>query len=355
LVDAMHARRDNPLVPAWRGDLLESATPPEIEAPYFDGDLKAWVLSRHADILAAFQDSSLCPADPKPEKVAEVSDESMRTQMRAETLEALGPAQLRAWREALLPELERLVRALPVGEPVDLLETYARPLCLSLAAIVTGISREAAEGLDGKARRVSAYAADPFDAALRPASKAADKELRGCFHSGPEILRDSTFVALSQTMVCMLGNAWFGLVEHPGEWGVLHEEPGLMEQAVEELLRYAGLVRILARVATVDLDLNGCHIRKGERIIMRIVAGNRDPERFVRPDEVDVRRRTAGNFALGSGPHSCVGASLIRMAAVTMSRPLVQNFSAAELVRPVEWKGGAGFRSPAALWVSLLR
>jgi hypothetical protein len=233
------------------------------------------------------------------------------------------------------------------------MDGYARPLCLLVAAMVTGISRDAAEDLCEMARRVSASAAEPYDPAVRVSAKSANAQLRGCFHSGPEALRDSGFVALSQTLPCLLGNAWFALTQYPQEWSLLHHQPELTEQAIEELLRYAGLTRTLFRTATADLDLNGVSIRKGERVILRIIAGNRDPERFSQPHRVDVTRRDGGHFSLGAGPHSCVAAGLIRMVAATMTYPLVQRFASAKLALPVEWQGGSGFRSPSSLWVYL--
>jgi cytochrome P450 len=348
----MPARRDNPFVPAWSQDQLDSRCPPEMEAPYFDDHLRAWVLSRHADILAAFRASSLYPTSPNGQDGGEPSAQGERSKMRWETIEALSPAQLRAWRERIIPEVDGLVKRLPAGKPVDLMDGYARPLCLSLAAMVTGISRGAAEGLREMARWVSASAAEPYDPAVRLGAKAANAELRGCFHSGPEPLRDSGFVALSQTLPCLLGNAWFALIQHPQQWSLLHQQPELTEQAIEELLRYAGLARILFRTVTADLDLNGFLIRKGERIILRIAAANRDPERFSNPHRLDVTRRDGGHFTLGAGPHSCVGAGLIRMVATTLTHPLLQRFCSARLALPIRWQGGSGFRSPSSLWVS---
>jgi cytochrome P450 len=323
-----------------------------MEDPYFDDPLGAWVLSRHADILAAFRASSLWPASPNERDSAEPSVDMDRLKMRSETIEALSPAQLRVWRERITPEVDELIKRLPTEEPVDLMDEYARPLCLSLAAMVTGISRGAAEGLREMARWVSASAAEPYDTAVRLGAKAANAQLRGCFHSGPEPLRDAGFVALSQTLPCLLGNAWFALLQHPQEWSLLHQQPELTEQAMEELLRYAGLARTLFRRATADLDLNGFSIRKGERVILRIVAANRDPERFSDPHRVDVTRRDGGHFTLGAGPHSCVAAGLIRMVATTLTHPLLQRFRSASLALPVRWQGGSGFRSPSSLWVS---
>ena len=354
----MHTRRDNPSIPAWREDQLDSPSAPQLEAPYFDDTLNAWVLSRYADILAAFHSSSLSPASHASNDGSQPSGESAeceraRLEMRAAAMASLSPAQLRAWREQLAPAARALAGSLPLGEPVDLMDEYARPLCLSLAAMVTGISRSDAEHLCERARGISAAAAEPYDPALRRSAKCASAELRNYFPSGPEPLRESGFVAISQTMPCILGNAWFALMRFSRQWNLLHRQPELVEQAVEELMRYAGLVRILSRTATTDIDLNGALIRSGERIILRIVAANRDPERFSHPNQVDLARRDAGHLTLGAGPHACVAANLIRLTAIAITRPLVQRFASANLSRPIDWQGGSGFRSPKSLWVHL--
>jgi cytochrome P450 len=355
LAIAMHTRRDDPSIPAWSEDQLDSLSPPEMEAPYFDDALKAWVLSRHADILVAFRDLSLSPASHASDQPsgASVQFESDRLRMRAEAMEALSPARLRGWREELTPEAHAMASRLPSEDPVNLMDAYARPMCLSLAALVTDISRSDAERLCERAQGISAAAAEPYNAVLRDSAKSASAELRGHFQTGPETLRESGFVALSQTMPCILGNAWFALMQYPQEWNLLHREPELTEQAIEELLRYAGLVRILSRTATADIDLNGASIHRGERVILRIIAANRDPERFCHPNQVNIARRDAGHLTLGAGPHACVAANLIRMAAVTITHPLMYRFASANLARPVDWQGGSGFRSPRSLWVRL--
>jgi hypothetical protein len=349
----MRARRDEPSKPVWNSDRLDSPIGPEIEAPYYDDALGAWVLSRHADILAAFRSSRLWPTGPNSKKSVEPPDETSNLEMRTETTEFLSAAQLRDWRERMTPVVKELIDRLPEDQPVDLIAACARPLCLTLAAMVTGVDPKDAERLREVAEPVFASAGEPYDQDLRASAKAANAELRGCFHSGPEPLRDSGFVALSQTMPSLLANAWYTLVQHPGEWGLLHQQPALMEQAIEELLRYAGFARILFRRAVEDIDLNGVGIRKGERIVLRVFAANRDPERFSDPGRFDITRRGTGQLTLGAGPHACVGASLIRMAAITITRPLVERFAWANLVEPAEWKGGSGFLTLASLVVRL--
>jgi hypothetical protein len=351
----MHARREDISVPAWSSDLPGSPSPPEIEAAYFDDDLDAWVLSRHADVLAAFHSSSLVPAGPHSKNTSDLQpyNDSKRAALRAETLAALSPEKLRMWREQLAPKVDALVADLPAGQPVDLMKAFARPLCLSLAAMVIDIPMHQAEALQATAQPASASAAEPYDPALRMRAKAANAELQRCLHSGPETLRDAGFVALSRTMPCLLGNAWHALMQYPRQWGLLHRQPGLTEQAVEELMRYAGLSRILFRRATEDVELDGVRIRKGDRLVLRIIAANHDPDRFSHPQEVEILRSDAGQLTLGTGKHSCAGAGLIRMAAVTITQPLLQRFASAYLDQPVSWQGGAGFRFPSSLWTRL--
>jgi cytochrome P450 len=322
-------------------------------APYFDREMRCWVVTRHEDMLAIFREPSLIPG-----KAANGGDgaahERSRLQMRAETMEALSAPEINAWRYALTAEAGEWLTTLPSGQPVDLLGAYARPLGLSLAARVTRVSRQTAQGFSDKARLVSAAAADPENLALKAEAQQAEAELAMQFASNPAALRDSTFVALSQTLPCILGNAWLALVEHPVQWRLLHQQPALLEQAMEELLRYAGLVRRLFRTATEDMTLNGARIRRGDVLLLRITAANYDPERFACPHLLNVARRDAGHLTFGSGLHTCVGASLIRMAAQVITQPLLARFSSARIMRPPEWQGGATFQSPTALWVRLI-
>jgi cytochrome P450 len=349
---AMHCKRQNPAIPAWSDDELNSPFPAEVEPAYFDEDLQAWVLSRHADVLAAFRAPSLCPASSKVAKAPDPAEEALRQEMREKTMDALSPAQLRAWREGLVPEARRVVERLACDERVDLVEQCARPFCVALAAMVTGVSRSEAEGFYEAARPLSAASAEPYDRALRESAKAAEAKLQGSFHSEHETLRTPGFVALAHTMQGILANAWFALLRHPEQWRLLHERPEVIEQGVEELLRYAGLARILSRAATEDVVLNGANIRQGERIILRIIAANHDPERFPNANELDVRRGGGGHLSLGAGSHSCVAANLIRMATVAITQPLVQRFAVAIPEPTVEWQGGSGFRYPKSLWVA---
>jgi len=336
---------------ASESNRIDSDCPTEIGPPRFDESLRAWVLSRYSDVVAAFHCPSLFPSGLNSKPSSKIPEPEAMQQMRRETREALSPAQLRIWRKSLTAAARARVKRMSDSAPVDLVGSYSRPLCLTLAAMVTGIEAEKAARLSVIAEPISASAAEPYDPVLKTGARSANAKLRGHFRSGPEPLRDSGFVALAHTLPCLLANAWLALLESPSQWRALHDEPALAVHAVEELLRCSALPSILFRQAQEEFEFNGVRIRKGERVVLRVVAANRDPAHFLHPDRLDIRRRRIRQLALGAGPHSCVGAGLIRMAAVCILHPLLERFPEAKLTRSVQWKGGSGFRYPASLWV----
>ena len=86
-------------IPAWPADQLDSLSPPQPAPAYFDTNLNAWVLSRYADILAAFRASSLFPASWNSAKPAEPIPSCVHLKMRAETTEALPASRIGANQE----------------------------------------------------------------------------------------------------------------------------------------------------------------------------------------------------------------------------------------------------------------
>jgi len=349
----MSSRSEECASPTWSDDQLDSPIPPEITPPYFDDQLGAWVLSRHADVLAAFRSPGLVPTGAKSRPDKPAPDEIARLKLRAETKTALSLRHLQQWQRDLMPKVCALTQSLPTSQTVDLVGEFARPLCLILATAVTRADPHDAQRLEKLAKHVSDAAAEPFDAKTGALAEEAKAQLHGCFHAGPEPLRDSGFVALSHTLPCLLANAWLALLHHPQQWKRLHHHSVLIPKAVEELLRYAGLTRLLFRRAIEDVDLTSVRVRRGERVVLRIAAANKDPERFPYPEQIDWTHQGKGHLALGAGPHSCVGANLIRMAAITITRPLLERFAQAEISGAIEWHGGPVFRAPVSLPVCL--
>jgi len=338
---------------AWEADSQQGPLRLQPAEPYFDNKLNGWILSRHADVSAAFHSPDVVLVGPASKGDFAAVDEDARVRMRAETRDALSPVALRAWRRRLLLDARARVAHFDCSQTIDLVRDYAEPLCSALAIMATR-----PDPLPGRhqlklASEVSQAAADPFDEHLRYRSKAATAQLGPLFNRGPETMRDSGFVALSSTLVSLLANAWYALARHPQEWSHLHVRPGLVARAMEELQRFAGLTRLLFRRAIADTSINGLSIRKGDRLILNLQAANRDPWRHPHPHQFCVTRARISHFSLGAGPHACVGAPLLRMAAIATTLPLVERFSSVQLVPPIEWQGGIGFVFPVALPVLL--
>ena len=104
--------------------------------------------------------------------------------------------------------------------------------------------------------------------------------------------------------------AW-QLIEHPDQYAALQADPGLVPNAVEEIMRFRNTVIYLRRTATRDLAFAGESIRQGDKLACVISAANRDEKYFERPDVFDIRRDPAHtrrhNRGFGFGPHFCVG------------------------------------------------
>src|SRR5690606_6381302 len=109
-------------------------------------------------------------------------------------------------------------------------------------------------------------------------------------------------------------------------WERLCEDPGLVESAVEELLRYDSPVQFLLKLAEADVELGGKQVRKGETVILSLGAANRDPEQFPDPHRLDIARKPNRHLALGFGPHFCLGNALARLEGQIVFRELSQRW-----------------------------
>lgn len=338
--------------PEWRSDSLEFPEPPLVEEVSFDRDREAWIFSRYADVVAALRSPLLVMTGLRPtDAPAEPLDLEAHLRMLEETRRALSSASLRQWNDVVRNTAERLVEQFSSGAVIDLVADYAEPLCLALAVEATNAPREKAMELAELAKTISYSTSDPADRALKERSHAAQGELEKHFQQGPVPLREGGFVGLTQTLVGLLANIWLALLQQPAAWESLRSEPELASRAMEELMRYAGVTRVVMRRAVEDVVLNGHLIRAGERIVLRLSAANHDPERFADPERIDFDRADQGHLALGAGIHVCAGGPLLRATLVSATQVLMERFERVELAGPVEWRGGMIFRAPARLLV----
>ncbi len=323
----------------------------------YDPDLGAWVLSRYADVATVLRDPRVSVQG------GNTSDDAAHLTVRAATAHALSPQRLETWRADLEADACRLVESLPVGQPVDLVQSFAEPWSLAVALRATGAPGAIAAECARAARLVFLSSACATDGVPRaPARDAAAHLGRLLTSAGPRLDASAdvqTFVALSQTLPCLLSGAWLALLQHPEQVAQLRADATLVTQVVGELLRFAGPARAVFREALADVAIGGARIRSGDRIVLMLSAANRDPRRFPQPDRLDLRRATASHLAFGAGPHGCAGATLVRMAVGVATCVLLGGTAAMELVEggvaPVEWIGGFATRAPRTLPVVLRR
>jgi cholest-4-en-3-one 26-monooxygenase len=103
------------------------------------------------------------------------------------------------------------------------------------------------------------------------------------------------------------------LMEDPEQMRLVVEDPGLVPALVEESLRMFPAFAHFRRTATVDTELHGQPIKKGEKVVMWYVSSNRDESRFEDPDRFDVRRDGEHQAFGAGGRHFCLGTALARL------------------------------------------
>jgi len=104
------------------------------------------------------------------------------------------------------------------------------------------------------------------------------------------------------------------LLQNPDQLALLRQDPGHVNGAVEEMLRYLTPPHLgRHRVATRDVEIDGHLFRAGEGVVVALNQANRDPSVFPNPDRFDITRTGQPHLAFGYGPHQCLGAALARL------------------------------------------
>ena len=140
-------------------------------------------------------------------------------------------------------------------------------------------------------------------------------EIDGYRMSDEEIL-DVCFLFIMaglDTVTASLGCSMAYLAQHPEQRQELIDDPSLIPGAVEELLRWEGVVPGSARYIAQDVELNGQMLKAGTPAHIIISAANLDPNEFPDPDLVDFHREGNRHLAFGAGIHRCLGSHLARL------------------------------------------
>ncbi|MER6099712.1 cytochrome P450 [Streptomyces sp. NPDC001728] len=275
--------------------------------------------------------------------------------------------------ESLRPRIERLTRELadamePAGR-ADLVDAFAYPLPITVICELLGVPAEdhdtfrrwSSELVTPTDDRSFQEAMEGFGAYLdeliadKRASAPADDLLSGLIAARAEDgdrlslpeLRAMAYLLLiagHETTVNLISNTVRNLLTHPEQLAALRADPGLLDGAIEESLRYDGPVETgTFRFTREAVTIGGTEIPAGQSVLVGIGALDRDPARFPDPDRFDIRRDARGHLAFGHGIHYCLGAPLARLEGRIALRTLLDRFPGLALdpeAEPWEWLPG---------------
>jgi cytochrome P450 family 130 len=143
-------------------------------------------------------------------------------------------------------------------------------------------------------------------------------------------------IAGNDTTTSLIGNGVELLGRHPDQRARLVEDPALIPDAIEEMLRIEAPTQALPRTATCDTELCGVPIAAGSRVMLLFGAANLDEREFSAPETFDVLRRPARHLAFGHGIHFCLGAMLARLESRVVFEELLGRVGSYELADGAE-------------------
>ncbi len=349
----------NPMDPEFVADPYPTYHRLRTEDPVHRSPLGFWVLTRYDDVVMTLRDPRFAKEaiagfvaarfgiEMPIERLSMLDrDPPDHTRLRGLVNKAFTPRVVERLRPHIQGIVDRLLDAVEDRRSMDLIEDFAYPIPVTVICEMLGVPMDdrakfkewglaIARGLDAlllptdsevttKSAAARAALGDYFRALIaeRRAAPRADMlsdliaaEEAGDKLSEEELLSTCILILIAghETTVNLIGNGTLALLRHPAELQRLRETPGLVNTAVEELLRFDGPVQRTARIPSEDVVIRGREIKQGEMVMPFIGAADRDPAQFPDPDRLDLGRAENRHIAFGWGIHFCVGAPLARV------------------------------------------
>ncbi|GAB3837268.1 cytochrome P450 [Dactylosporangium cerinum] len=363
-----------------------------------------WLVTRYAEARRALADPRLSknPANAAPQwqAVAVQPSDGEDTSLVRHMLNADPPDHSRLRRlvlkaftagrvDALRPRIQAITDGLlddvagaaRDGGPVDLVDTFAFPLPITVICELLGVPLDEQASLHRWSQALSTLVADAEALAavgraaaelseylsvliarkerepgedLLSALIAARDEGQRLDHGELTAMGFLLIVGGHETTVHLISNTVYALLRHPEHLTAVRADPSLVPKVVEESLRWEGSIAAATwrfALETIE-DYGGTPIPAGAPVLVSLAAADRDPTQFADPDRFDPYRKTQGHLAFGHGIHYCMGAPLARMQAQVAVTSVLARYPDLRLAVPVDelrWRDGMLIRGVHAL------
>ena len=279
------------------------------------------------------------------------------------------------------PEVERIVGealdAIDTSGPFDLMSAFCVRVPIDVIASILGVDHarlgEFRDWSEGVIQSLNPFRSEEQTAHMERASEALTASFNeiiaarraeprddlitdmtrlqadGAQLSDAELLINVSALLIwgNLTTTDLIGNAVRLLLLNPGELAKLKADPGLINQVVEETLRYEPPVDSTARIASAEMEIGGQPVHPGQSLMFHLRAANRDPDAFDLPERYDVSAKRRPHVAFGGGAHICIGAPLARLEAQVALLRLFERFPSLRFADPAsspEWRRLPFFR-----------
>jgi len=324
----------------------------ENEPLYFDEKNGVWEVFRYDDIVRIERDTETfinaegvrpnIPGDPG----MIYQDGEQHSKQRALVSSGFTPRQMRKMEDRAREIVVELVDTMLQEEEVDLVDDLAAPLPARLIADMLGIPEEKRATVMHWINEITKggcgpdYVTDEVNEAfenfcMHHEEMYQERVAAGC--TGSDLLTiwmnaeingeklDESQLLFEHVLLNVGGaettrNAIAGgfqqLSENPDQYDALYQDPSLIPNAVEEIIRWVCPFVNMYRTATRDVEMYGKIIKEGQQVGLTYPAANRDPRKFKDPHKFDIYRdfsKEARHLSFGLGPHFCLGASLARL------------------------------------------
>jgi cytochrome P450 len=164
------------------------------------------------------------------------------------------------------------------------------------------------------------------------------------------------FIAGAETAASLITNCFFLLARYPDQLNLLQQQPELLGDAIEEVLRLDPPVQLLGRVSTIDFSLNGTTIPSNATVTLVVGAANRDESVFSEPNTFLITRKPNRHISFGSGIHFCLGDWLGKREAQIAVRSFFLHYNHLRIAeQELSWNKNLAIRRLAGLVVSVSR